>query len=94
MSGRPLYLEYILKRVNEGLAKVPLNFDPTRAKDHVVPPPPARPRLMRREPFNEFQMVVQSLTNWQRSKWAQAGYPNSMKKLEKFAAMKHWKHKG
>lgn len=31
--------------------------------------------------------VVAKMTNWQRTKWARAGYPGGLKNVEKFAAM-------
>ena len=33
------------------------------------------------------QVVIAKMTNWQRSQWGRAGYPQDMDRLHKFAAM-------
>ncbi len=82
------YLDLIINSVNEQLRKVPLHFDPTRSRE------PRPPRIKpERAPPDAIQVAVNKLTNWQRSKWAQAGYPKSEKKLAAFAELEHWKHK-
>jgi len=35
----------------------------------------------------ERQMLVNAMTNWQRTQWGRAGYPKSMKKIRRFCAL-------
>ena len=35
----------------------------------------------------EYKALVRSLTNWQRTQWARAGYPESIEAVRKYAAM-------
>ena len=35
----------------------------------------------------ERQVIVATMTNWQRTQWARAGYPKSMNKVRRFRAL-------
>lgn len=48
----------------------------------------ARKRAKRlTKPDRQRLPLIQGMTNWQRKKWAQAGYPKDVKKIREFANM-------
>lgn len=46
-----------------------------------------RRKRRRDNPDRKRQDVIKTMTNWQRSQWGRAGYPQDMKEIKRFAEL-------